>query len=88
MLVCRQWAEVIIVIPIALIMINIHILVTILNHQVGHRRWAEFSLHLEAHKLITCSGISRLSKSEKKLKHENAGWPWSRGCESLVIVMT
>ena len=67
MLVCRQWAEVIIVIPIALIMISIHIFITILmisfitflNHQAGHRRWAEFSLHLEGDKLITFSGIKR-----------------------------
>ena len=69
MLVCRQWAEVIIVIPIGLIMISIIfvtilmiMIITILNHQVGHRRWAEFNLHLEGHKLITFSRITRLSK--------------------------
>ena len=66
---CRQWAEVIIVIPIGLIMISIIfvtilmiMIITILNHQVGHRRWAEFNLHLEGHKLITFSRITRLSK--------------------------
>ena len=37
-------------------------IITILNHQVGHRRWAEFNLHLEGHKLITFSRITRLSK--------------------------
>ena len=64
---CRQWAEVIIVIPIGLIMISIIfvtilmiMIITILNHQVGHRRWAEFNLHLRGDKLITFSRITRL----------------------------
>ena len=35
-------------------------IITILNHQVGHRRWAEFNLHLRGDKLITFSRITRL----------------------------
>ena len=60
MLVCKQWAEVnLVIIPITL-----NFILTILNHQVGLRRWAEFPLHLDGQKIISFSGIKRLSKPD------------------------
>ena len=63
MLVCKQWQEVnLFIIPIG--HVKVIFFLTILNNQAGHRLWAEFPLHLDGQKIISFSGIKRLSKPD------------------------